>query len=472
MTVHSPRSQTRPGSPSPRWKTRARLAASKSGMMMSGARQIMTKRRTSAAASRSQYRPAANPSCGPSPSSRRSMASRRVAEAANARAMVRATPGCVSARMWLANLPPCRMDTTRSPLRSSSARSECDSNGRQQLRSGIASQGCLDDRANQLGVRTARLARGEGELRLDDQPGIGVGLEHVELSVGSEAQVDARVVAKLERAVCAERGLLGARGHLLVEAAGDGGAGRLVRFRIRLPLHLATAGARHPLRKPGEIELDQRPRDRRFVAEDADVELAALDVLLDEGGTAELVLDQPRPLQQLLPAVDDGAHVDAHRSAARARLDDHRERKLLTQLEIAALRHHERGSPDAVVADDLLGQRLVLPQMQSVRTRSGVAHLEQIEEGGDVDVLAVVAGVRLGQVENQVRRAARETEQAFLALQQVEEGLVPQLLERVEHLLAREFGHPLGLARRRPLRLVLLARRGRRTKRRGRGVAG
>src|ERR1700694_2558609 len=61
--------------------------------------------------------------------------------------------------------------------------------GELQLRSGIASQGCLDDLANQLGVRTARLARGEGELRLDDQPGIGVGLEHVELSVGSEAQV-------------------------------------------------------------------------------------------------------------------------------------------------------------------------------------------------------------------------------------------------------------------------------------------
>src|ERR1700716_3035416 len=110
--------------------------------------------------------------------------------------------------------------------------------------------------------------------------------------------------------------------------------------------------------------------------------------------------------------------------------------------------------------------------MQSVRTGAGVAHLEQIEEGGDVDVLAVVAGVRLGQVEDQVRRAARETEQAFLALQQVEEGLVPPLLERLEHLLAREFGHPLRLARGRSLRFVLLARRNRRrTKRRGRGVA-
>src|SRR6267143_572286 len=231
--------------------------------------------------------------------------------------------------------------------------------------SGITGQGYLDDLADQLGVRAARLARGEGELRLDDEPGIGVGLNHIELSVGSEAQVDARVVAKLERAVCAERGLLGARLHLQVEAAADGGAGRLVRFGPCLPLHLATGDPRHPLRKPGEIELHQRQRDRRFVAEDADVALAALDVLLDERGTAKLVLDQPRPLHQLLPAVDDGAHVDAHRSAARARLDDHRERKLPIQLELAVLRYHERGSPDAVVADDLLGQRLVLPQMQS-----------------------------------------------------------------------------------------------------------
>jgi len=214
------------------------------------------------------------------------------------------------------------------------------------------------------------------------------------------------------------------------------------------------------------------PSDGWFVAEDADVELAAFDVLLDEGGTVELVLDQPRPFQHLLLAMDDGARVDAYRSAARAGLDDHRERKLLTQLEFATLRDHERGRADAVVADDLLGQRLVLPQVQSVRTGAGVAHLEQIEEGSDVDVLAVVAGVRLGQVEDQIRWAARETEQAFLALQRVKEGLVPQLLERIEHLLARELRYPFGLARSRPLRLVLLARRrNRRTKGRGRVVA-
>src|SRR2546425_1042033 len=63
-------------------------------------------------------------------------------------------------------------------------------------------------------------------------------------------------------------------------------------------------------------------------------------------------------------------------------------------------------------------------------------------------------------------------EQAFLTLQRVEEGLVPQLLERIEHLLARELRYPFGLARSRPLRLVLLARRrDRRTKGRGRVVA-
>src|SRR5437660_1593129 len=306
--------------------------------------------------------------------------------------------------------------------------------------SGIAGQGNFDDLADQLGVRAARLTCGEGELRLDDEPGIGVGVNYVELSVGSEAQVDAGVVAKLERAVCAERGLPGARRQLLVEVGSDGGAGHLVRFRLRRPLHLAAGNVRHPLRKPGQIELHQRQRDGRFVAEDADVELAALDVLLDEGGTVELVLDQPGPFQHLLLAMDDGARGDTYRSAARAGLDDHRERKLLTQLEFATLRHHERGRADAVVADDLLGQRLVLPQVQSVRTGAGVAHLEQIEEGSDVDVLAVVAGVRLGQVEDQIRWAAREAEQAFLALQRVEEGLVAQLLERIEHLLAREFG--------------------------------
>src|SRR5947209_20009909 len=94
-----------------------------------------------------------------------------------------------------------RTESSNAP-RTFAVHRSCDRFGELQLRSGIAGQGYLDDLTDQLGVRAARLARGEGELRLYDEPGIGVGVNHVEFSVGSEAQVDAGVVAKLERAVC------------------------------------------------------------------------------------------------------------------------------------------------------------------------------------------------------------------------------------------------------------------------------
>ena len=55
----------------------------------------------------------------------------------------------------------------------------------------------------------------------------------------------------------------------------------------------------------GEEELPHRERLQRLVAEDADVQLAALDVVLDDGCGADALVDERDALLQLLVAVDD-----------------------------------------------------------------------------------------------------------------------------------------------------------------------
>ena len=61
-------------------------------------------------------------------------------------------------------------------------------------------------------------------------------------------------------------------------------------FSSHLALASRTCGV--PVGQAGEIHLDGREGQRLRVAQHADVELAALDVLLDQGGVVDLLVDR------------------------------------------------------------------------------------------------------------------------------------------------------------------------------------
>ena len=119
-------------------------------------------------------------------------------------------------------------------------------------------------------------------------------------------------------------------------------------------------------------------------------------------GAVELLVDVVDPLHQLLDGADDRARVDADRAVLGGRLDDQRERDVVGVVELAPVGGREEGRPDAVEGEDLLGERLVLRQVERVGPGARVGASEQVEVRGDVHVLGVVAGVGLGQVEEQV----------------------------------------------------------------------
>ena len=135
--------------------------------------------------------------------------------------------------------------------------------------------------ADQLVVTEPGGRGGGGELTRRLQVAVRVHLDHVDLPRLGQAEVDPAVVADPQGPVCLD-------GHLLElgpELLGQVGHDRPVPlcstlFLAHLALDRAPGG---PLRGGRRIHLGRREGDRVAVAEDADVELAALDVLLGDG---------------------------------------------------------------------------------------------------------------------------------------------------------------------------------------------
>ena len=72
-----------------------------------------------------------------------------------------------------------------------------------------------------------------------------------------------------------------------------------------------------------------------------------------------------------------------------------------------------------------------------MRSGAGVGDIEQIEVGGDVHLLGVIAAVGFGEVEDEVGVAFGEAEQGLLAaIEHVIGGLVAELLQGFEDFFA------------------------------------
>ena len=113
---------------------------------------------------------------------------------------------------------------------------------------------------------------------------------------------------------------------------------------------------------------------RRLVAEDADVELAPVDVLLGERGVVHLVVDRAHAPRERGGVVHERARlVDADRGVAAQRLDEQRHAQVVAGRSAppgANTREARRGH--AVEGEELLGERLVLAERQRRPVREPV----------------------------------------------------------------------------------------------------
>ena len=177
-----------------------------------------------------------------------------------------------------------------------------------------------------------------------------------------------------------------------------------------------------------EVHLVER---EGLAAEDRAVDLAAVDVLLDEHGAA-LLAEQVRDARgQGGAVVDDGAGVDAVGGVVDRGLDDQREAEAVEHDGAGGVDDEAARDGDAVRGEQRLGLRLLLAQRQRHGPVAGVADAEELEDGGDVVLVLGVLTEPLDEVHHEVGLGAldRGDELAEVIPDVEQRGLVAAGLE-------------------------------------------
>ena len=229
------------------------------------------------------------------------------------------------------------------------------------------------------------------------QAGKAVRLQHVEVVVGVHAHVDAGAVVEAESRERAHGDLLGLRGEL----PGDG------RGAHRMDLAAAAAGlvlVGVDLGAVAEAQQHRRQRLRRGVAQQSDVDLAALDVLLGQHRLGEPVEDHLGRRPQLALVVH---HREAERDGLVLRLHHHRIGQVARDRDLRRLQHRELGRGDAVLAQDHLGDDLVERQRMAQRTGRHIGDPDHLQDAGHMGV-AGLALQPVGDVEHHPGPLARD----------------------------------------------------------------
>src|SRR6185437_12474378 len=180
----------------------------------------------------------------------------------------------------------------------------------------------------QVRVIHSVMLSGRSELLALRDFGIGVRFDEVRSAVGREAEVDARVAVEPQCSVDALRYSLNMGGYFRRKVFGwtihDSHALLIAGivfdlFGGYLPCPMTAHAA--------EFQFPNRQDPQPIVAEHADIELAPLDILLGDGGSSDLLVNEGDALRELLVGVDDGCLRDAPRSILAQTLDDQRQRK-------------------------------------------------------------------------------------------------------------------------------------------------
>ena len=225
---------------------------------------------------------------------------------------------------------------------------------------------------------------------------------------------------------------------------------------LAVPLDLAGGDAGLPLHQRTEAQLPHRQPRQALVAEHADIHLASIDILLDQGVGADLIVDEGDTVAQLLRILDDGGLRDAERRVLSGRLHEQgiTQPGRHSELDTTA-QHRELRRRDAMVSEQLLAQRLIARQQQAARIATGIGLLHEFEEGHDMLVVGDDPIEFLEQVEDdigspfsdggaQLREAVEHAEAAHLMTHRTQGRDDIELGAPVVDLLVGEARRALG----------------------------
>ena len=163
---------------------------------------------------------------------------------------------------------------------------------------------------------------------------------------------------------------------------------------------ISQSPSRHILKS----QLPDRQHEQPFVADNADIDFAALDILLGDGGGADPLVDEVDAFGELVVGVDDGGLRNAVGGVLVDALDDQRQSEPRRPLHLAAHRKDGEGRHrNAMIMHQRLRQILAARQHQPARIAAGIGHVQQLEIAHDVLVVDRFAVKLLEQREHHVR---------------------------------------------------------------------
>ena len=167
----------------------------------------------------------------------------------------------------------------------------------------------------------------------------------------------------------------------------------------------------------GRLRLAERHFRQRqdldvIVADQADVHLASLDQLLDDRRLVELRVNELDSLLQARVILHDRGLRDTDRRVLEQWLDNEWKAQLGgAHQRVAIVKLRERRHPDAVIGENLLGQRLVARDEQCGRRRPRIAIAIHIQQRSNRVLMACVLAEALAAVKHELglkRRQLRE----------------------------------------------------------------
>src|SRR5262249_36640645 len=203
-----------------------------------------------------------------------------------------------------------------------------------------AAEAQRQDALNQIGIVEAVVLGRRGELLAAGNLGIGVGFDVIGNAIGGEAAIDARIAVEVERAIDALRCALDRFNELRREVLGRAHRDVVALLVLQIVLDLFSGDKPRALRHAAELELPDWEDAQPIVTQHADIELAALDILLGNGRGADAVVDEAHALGELFIAVHYRRLRNAPRGILVQALDDEREGEARRAADFSPRREH------------------------------------------------------------------------------------------------------------------------------------
>ncbi len=282
------------------------------------------------------------------------------------------------------------------------------------------------------------MPRGRGKLLDPRNLGIGVGLNEVGHALGGEAEIEARIAFELQRTIDALGYPLDARIELRRQVLGRPDRGAMALLVVEVMLELFGGDRMPDVAHRPELQLPGRQDSQPLVAQNPDIELPALDVLLGDRGSADPIMDEGDALGELLVGVDHGGLGDAVGAVLAQALDDQWQAEAGGAFYFAPHREHREGRQrDAVIGEELLGEILAARQDQPAWIAPGIGDAQKLEVARDVLVVDGLAVELFEQIEHHMRLPALDlaADRPELVLHTQRLDLVAQRPQRADHVV-------------------------------------